>query len=228
MCSLTSQDGGQPLLGVVTVFNPGDQTHACDPKDPALQSRKSAQEAPPIPLGLQEAPPIPLALQEACLRIGFCLTSRWLSPGVRPALRFWGPVRERDRWVSGFSKGRRISLMPLGQGSLGYQAREERDQGPARSFPEADSSILSSCFGSLHNKGGTFTLFGLVYFETFLDEGLGLKELGIKDPSGCFSQRRWLAPSCHSSDLREALPALQVHNNVSAHLLYVPGWPLSL
>lgn len=56
-------------MGVVTVFNPGDQTHACDPEDPALQSRKSAQEAPPIPL----------ALQEACLRIGYCLISRWLS-----------------------------------------------------------------------------------------------------------------------------------------------------
>lgn len=205
-------------MGVVTVFNPGDQTHACDPEDPARQSRKSAQEALPIPL----------ALQEACLRIGYCLISGWLSPKVQPGLRFWRHMRERDVWVPGFPKGRRISLMPLGQGSLGYQAREGRGQGPARSFPEADASILSSCFGSLHNKGGTFTLFGLVYFETFLDEGLGLKELGIKDPSGRFSQGRWLAPPCHSSDLSEALPALQVHNNVSAHLLYVPGWPLSL
>lgn len=117
--------------------------------------------------------------------------------------------------------------MPLGQGSLGYQTREGRGQGPARSFPEAESSILSSCFESLHNKGRTFTLFGLVYLETFLDEGLGLKELGMKDPSGCFSQR-WLAPPCRSSDLREALLALQVYNGVSAHLLYVPGWSLSL
>lgn len=149
-------------------------------------------------------------------------------PLAQPGLRFWGHMRERDVWVPGFPKGRRISLMPLGQGSLGYHAWEGRGQRPARSFPEADSSILSFCFGSLHNKGGTFTLFGLVYFETFLDEGLGLKELGIKDPSGRFSQRKWLAPPCHSSDLREALPALQVHNNVSAHLLYVPGWPLSL
>lgn len=127
MCSLT-WEGGQPQLGVVTVFNPEDQIHACDPKDPALQSRKSAQEAPPIPL----------ALQEACLRIGYCHTSHWLSPGVWPGLRFWGhvrerDVRERDVWVPGFPKGRRIRLMPLGQGSLGYQAREGRGQGPARS-----------------------------------------------------------------------------------------------
>lgn len=111
--------------------------------------------------------------------MGIASYPRWLSPRVQPGLRFWGHMRERDVWVPGFPKGRRISLMPLGQGSLGYQAREGRGQGPARSFPEADSSILSSCFGSLHNKGGTFTLFGLVYFETFLDEGLGLKELGI-------------------------------------------------
>lgn len=126
--------------------------------------------------------------------MGIASYPRWLSPRVQPGLRFWGHMRERDVWVPGFPKGRRISLMPLGQGSLGYHAWEGRGQGPARSFPEADSSILSSCFGSLHNKGGTFTLFGLVYFETFLDEGLGLKELGIKDPSGGFSQRKWLAP----------------------------------
>lgn len=204
-------------MGVVTVFNPGDQTYACDPRT----QRCKAESA-------QEAPPIPLALQEACLRIGYCLTSRWLSPGVRPGLRFWGHVRERDIWVPGFSKGRRISVMPLGQGSLGHQAREGRGQGPARpSLRQTPLSCPLALEASII-KGGTFTLFGLVYFETFLDEGLGLKELGIKDPSGCFSQRRWLAPPCHSSDLREALPALQVHNNVSALLLYVPGWPLSL
>lgn len=57
----------------------------------------------------------------------------------------------------------------------GLPAQEGRGQGPARSFPEANSSVLPSCFRSLLNKGETFALFGLVYFKTFSDEGQGLK-----------------------------------------------------
>lgn len=101
-----------------------------------------------------------MALQEACLRIGYCHTSHWLSLGLAwPEIL--GTHEGERRMGPGFPKDRRIRLMPLGQGSLGYQAWEGRGQEPARSFPEADSSILSSCFGSLHNKGGAFTLLDL-------------------------------------------------------------------
>lgn len=69
--------------------------------------------------------------------------------------------------------------MPLGQGSLGYQAGEGRGQGPAKSFPEASSSLLS-CSGNFHNKGGTFTLFGCVYFKTLLDDGPRSRGAGLE------------------------------------------------
>lgn len=113
--------------------------------------------------------------------------------------------------------------MPL---DLGYQAGEGRGQGPARSFPEASSSLLS-CSGNLHNKGGGalyYQSFGCVYFETVLDDGPGSKGVGLE--STWMLSQRWLAPPCRSSDLEEALRLLRFTGIVSAHLLYVPSWPL--
>lgn len=67
--------------------------------------------------------------------------------------------------------------MPLGQGSLGYQARDGRGQGPGSSFREASSSLLS-CSGNLHNKGGPPSLFWDLFTLRLVDDGLGFKGAG--------------------------------------------------
>lgn len=71
---------------------------------------------------------------------------------------------------SRFPKRQKNQTNAIGPRKPGIPAQEGRGQGPTRSFPEANSSVLPSCFGSLHNKEGTFALFGLVCFEIFLDE----------------------------------------------------------
>jgi hypothetical protein len=79
---------------------------------------------------------------------------------------------------------------------LGYQAGEGRGQlDPSlRPAPLSCPALETSTI-----KGGPFSLFGCVYFETLLDDGPGSMGAGLE--STWMLSQRWLAPPCRSSDL---------------------------